>query len=132
MKKLLLLCASACAFASTAHADSIVVIANPNAPALTKDQIQDIFLGKNASYTPVDLPEALPIRAEFYQKATGRDLTQVKAYWVRMIFTGKVQPIKVLADAAAVKKAVASDAATIGYVERSAVDSSVKVLLTLD
>lgn len=131
MKKLLLFCATACAFASTVHAD-IVVIANPNAPALTKDQIQDIFLGKNASYTPVDLPEAAPIRAEFYKKATDRDLAQVKTTWARMIFTGKVQPMKVLPDAAAVKKAVAADASTIGYIERSAVDSSVKVLLALE
>jgi len=38
----------------------------------------------------------------------------------------------VAADAAAVKKAVAADPKGIGYIEKAAVDGSVKVVLTLD
>ncbi|HUK01828.1 MAG TPA: hypothetical protein VLW26_06075, partial [Steroidobacteraceae bacterium] len=67
----------------------------------------------------------------FYQQVSGHDLSQVKATWSRLIFTGKAQPPKEMADSAAVKKAVAADPKTIGYIEKSAVDGSVKVVLDL-
>ena len=126
----------ACLFAALcsiglAHAAEIAVIVNP-ASALTKEQIPDVFLGKNTNNMPVDLPEASPIRAAFYSKATGREAAQVKATWARLVFSGKAQPPKELPDAAAVKKAVAADPKAVGYIEKSAVDASVKVLTTLD
>ena len=72
------------------------------------------------------------MKAIFYQKVSGHDLSQVKATWSRLIFTGKAQPPKELADADAVKKAVASDIKAIGYIDKSQVDSTVKVVLELD
>jgi hypothetical protein len=72
-----------------------------------------------------------PVKAAFYQKVSGRDLTQVKATWARLVFTGRGRPPKELRDAAAVKKEVASDPRAIAYIYKSDVDSSVKVVLTL-
>lgn len=117
--------------AAASHA-AVVVVGHPSAAPLSKEQVADIFLGKNLSAAPVDLPEAAPARAEFYSKATGREPAQVKATWSRIAFSGKGQPPKEVADAAAVKKAVAADPKAIGYIDKSAVDGSVKVLLTLD
>jgi len=119
------------AAASIAHAD-VVVIGNPAAAALTKDQVSDVFLGKSQAFTPIDQPDSAPVRAEFYKKATGRDLAQVKATWSRLVFTGKAVAPKEVADAAAVKKAVAADPKAIGYIDKSAVDGSVKVLLAVE
>jgi ABC-type phosphate transport system substrate-binding protein len=119
------------AAASFAHAD-VVVIGNPAAAALTKDQVSDVFLGKSQVFTPIDQPDSAAVRAEFYKKATGRDPAQVKATWSRLVFTGKAVAPKEVADAAAVKKAVAADPKAIGYIDKSAVDGSVKVLLALD
>jgi hypothetical protein len=48
------------------------------------------------------------------------------------VFSGKVQPPKEAADAAAVKKAVAADPKAVGYIEKSAVDGTVKVVSTLN
>jgi hypothetical protein len=76
--------------------------------------------------------ESAPIRAEFYKKATGRDAAQIKALWSRLVFSGKAQPPKELADSAAVKKAVAADPKAVGYIEKAAVDGSVKVLATIE
>lgn len=109
-----------------------VVVANPAAGALSKDRVADIFLGKDPSHTPVDQSEDSPIYADFYKKAAGRDVAQVKAMWSRIIFTGKGQAPKQLPDSAAVKKAVAADPKALGYIEKSAVDGSVKVILTLE
>jgi len=110
----------------------VVVIANPAAGSITKDQIADIYLGKDTSFSPIDQPDSSAVRMEFYKKATGRDLAQIKATWSRLTFSGKAQPPKEVADAAAVKKAVAADPKVIGYIDKSAVDGTVKVVATLD
>jgi hypothetical protein len=117
---------------TSVHAADVVVVGSPGAAALTKDQISDAYLGKNQSVTPVDLPESSAVRGDFYQKLTGRDLPQIKALWSRLTFTGKAQPPKEVADATAVKKAVVADPKAIGYIEKSALDGSVKVLLEVN
>lgn len=118
---------------SSAYADSqVVVICNPALSNLTKEQIADVFLGKNTALKPVDQPNSAPVKSIFYQKVSGHDLSQIKATWSRLVFTGKAQAPKELPDATAVKKAVAADPKAIGYIDKSEVDSSVKVVLTLD
>ncbi|WP_324288542.1 hypothetical protein [Roseateles sp. SL47] len=104
---------------------------HPNAAPLTKEQVAEIYLGKSQAAQPIDLPEASPIRASFYEKATGKDAAQIKATWARLAFSGKAQPPKEAADAAAVKKEVANNPKAVGYIDKSAADASVKVLLTL-
>lgn len=114
------------------HASELVVIVNPAATAPTQEQVADIYLGKSQAFTPIDQPESSSAYADFYKKATGREVAQVKATWSRIIFTGKGQAPKSLPDSAAVKKAVASDPKAIGYIEKSAIDGSVKPAVTLD
>jgi ABC-type phosphate transport system substrate-binding protein len=119
------------ALAVSAHA-GIAVVGHPSAAPLNKDQVADIFIGKDLSAKPVDQAESAAIRADFYKKVTGREAAQVKAAWSRIAFSGKGQPPKDVGDAAGVKKAVAADPKAIGYIDSTAVDGSVKVLLTLD
>ncbi len=121
-----------CALVAGAQAADMVVVGNPAATPLTKEQVSDIFLGKSQAMTPVDQVESAPIRAEFYKQATGRDMAQVKTVWSRLVFSGKAQPPKEISDSAAVKKAVAADPKLVGYIERSAADASVKVLSPLE
>jgi ABC-type phosphate transport system substrate-binding protein len=110
----------------------VVVVVNPKAAdsTMTKDQVAQFFLGKSSSMTPVDQPDSAPIRAEFYKKVTDKDASQVKSLWSKLVFTGKATMPKEAGDSAAVKKAVASDPKAIGYIDKSAVDGSVKVVYT--
>jgi ABC-type phosphate transport system substrate-binding protein len=110
----------------------VVVVVNPKAAesSMTKDQVAQFFLGKSSAMTPVDQPESAPVRAEFYKKVTDKEASQVKALWSKLVFTGKATMPKEAADSAAVKKMVASDPKAIGYIEKSAVDGSVKVIYT--
>ena len=123
--------AAALAIALPAMAD-VVVVANPKAAesSMTKDQVAQYFLGKSSAMNPVDQPESAPVRAEFYKKVTDKDASQVKSLWSKLVFTGKATMPKEAADSAAVKKMVASDPKAIGYIEKSAVDASVKVIYT--
>lgn len=110
----------------------VVVVVNPKAAetTLSKDQIAQFFLGKSSTMTPVDQPEDAPIRAEFYKKVTDKEASQAKALWSKLVFTGKATPPKEVANSAAVKAAVAANPKAIGYMEKSAVDSSVKVVFS--
>jgi ABC-type phosphate transport system substrate-binding protein len=110
----------------------VVVVVNAKAAesSMTKDQVSQFFLGKSSAYTPVDQPDSAPIRAEFYKKVTDKEASQVKALWSKLVFTGKATMPKEAGDSAAVKKAVAADPKAIGYIEKSAVDASVKVVYT--
>jgi hypothetical protein len=114
------------------HGADLVVVGHSSAAPMTKEQVSELFLGKSTSATPIDFDESSPLYAEFYKKATGRDLPQVKATWSRLIFTGRAQRPRQMADSGSVKKAIVADPKAVGYIEKSAVDSSVKVLLTLD
>jgi ABC-type phosphate transport system substrate-binding protein len=116
---------------AAANAEVVVVVHPSNAAAsMSAEQVADVFLGKSTALSPVDLPESSAVRGEFYQKVTGKDAAQVKAVWTRLIFTGKATPPKEVGSSADVKKTVAGDPKAIGYIEKSAVDSSVKVVFT--
>jgi ABC-type phosphate transport system substrate-binding protein len=118
--------------ASLASAGDIVVVMGPGASALTKDQVANVYLGRNTDLKPVDLPESNPTREAFYKAATDRGSPQIKALWARITFTGQGHPPKELTDSAAVKKAVTADPKAIGYINKADVDSSIKVVLGLN
>jgi ABC-type phosphate transport system substrate-binding protein len=118
--------------AASATAAEIVVIVNPKNPAtrMFSEQAAQFFVGKSSLFTPVEHTEG-PLRNEFSQKVLGKDISQVKAAWSKLVFTGKGTAPKEYASSAEVKKAVAADVNAIGYIEKSAVDDSVKVILTV-
>ena len=110
----------------------VVVVVNPKAAeaSMTKEQVAQFFLCKSTAMTPIDQPEDAPVRAEFYKKVTDKDASQAKALWSKLVFTGKASMPKEVANSAAVKSAVAANPKAIGYMEKSAVDGSVKVVYT--
>lgn len=117
--------------AGIARAEVVVVVHPSNSAAsMSAEQVADVFLGKSTTLSPIDQQEGASVRNEFYQKVVGKDAAQVKAIWTRLIFTGKATPPKEVAASADVKKAVASDPKAVGYIEKAAVDGSVKVVFT--
>lgn len=117
---------------------AVVVGAQSAASALSTEQAASLFLGKSdqlpgmGAAVLLDQPESVAVRELFYTKVTGKSAAQVKAAWSRLVFSGKATLPKEVANSAAVKKAVAASPNTVGYIEKSAVDSSVKVLLSVD
>ena len=123
--------------AMSAQAQVVVIISSKNPISkLTPDMVSQIFLGQAKTFynggqaEPVDQAEGAALRAEFYEKAMGKSPAQLKAYWSKMTFSGKAQPPQALADSKAVVKRVAENPKYIGYVDKSAVDATVKVVLT--
>ncbi len=119
---------------AAAHAQ-VVVVAGKGVGDMTKDQVSDIFLGKMTSMPgggtaiPLDHAESSPLREEFYSKVTGKSAAQARSLWSKLAFTGKGTPPKEVGSSADVKKTVAGTPGAIGYIEKTAVDDSVKVVL---
>lgn len=118
--------------AAPVFAAEIVVIVNPKNPAtrMFSEQAAQFFVGKSSLFTPIEHSGG-PLRDEFYKRVLDKDATQVKAIWSKLVFTGKGTAPKEYGSSAEVKKAVAADTSAIGYIEKSAVDDSVKVILTV-
>ena len=128
-----LLAAGVAMAGAPALATELVVIVNPKNPAtkMFGEQAAQFFVGKSTLFTPVEHTDGSAIRAEFYTKVLNKDPAQVKTIWSKLVFTGKGQAPKEYASSADVKKAVAADVTAIGYIEKSAVDDTVKVILTV-
>ena len=134
MKKLIsaLLLSALAAAALPASAEIVVIVSKQNpATRMFSEQASQFFLGKSNLFTPVDQADGSAIRNEFYKKVADKDAAQVKALWSKLVFTGKATPPKEYPNSADVKKAVAADPKAIGYIDKSAVDDTVKVILTL-
>lgn len=135
MKKIIqasLVAASLTLFAVPAMAEVVAIVsAKSAASAMSADEVAQFFLGKSDKLTPVDQPESSAIRSEFYKKVADKEPSQVKSIWSKLVFTGKGTLPKEYGSSADVKKAVAADTNLIGYIEKSAVDSSVKVVVSL-
>ena len=133
MNKLTFVAATlATAFCCTGAQAQVAVVMAPTAAPLTKEQVANLYLGRSTELRLLDLPEGNATRDAFYRKATEREPAQIKSTWARVIFSGKATPPVAVADAAAVKKAVAADPKLVGYIDKAAVDGSVKVVLPLD
>ncbi len=116
----------------------IVVIVNKSVTveSITSEVATSIFLGKintlpdGTKITPIDQNDNEKARIEFYTSVVKKDAAQLNAYWSRLIFTGKGQPPKKVADDAEVIALIASNPGLIGYVSASSVNNSVKAVLT--
>jgi ABC-type phosphate transport system substrate-binding protein len=122
---------------STALKADVVAVVSAKSPitALDKSQVADLFLGKASRFpngiqaVPIDQAEGLAVRDEFYDKVLGRTAAQMKAYWSKIIFTGRGQPPPSVSSDLEMKKRISENPAAIGYIDRSLVDSSIRIVL---
>jgi len=114
------------------HAE-LVVIANAHVSfnSLAQGELRRIFLGQTGKFPNGEKAEPLDVsgdfRNAFYEFILKKSSTQIENYWASMIFTGKAMPPRQL-QPHAVKQAVTSSTRAISYIDRSQVDSSVKVI----
>jgi ABC-type phosphate transport system substrate-binding protein len=119
-----------------AAADVVAVVSSASAiTELSKAQVSEIFLGRVSRFpsgalaVPIDQEEGSHARDEFYFTYTGKSPAQLKAHWAKIVFTGRGQPPRSVPSSSDIKRLLAPNPQAIGYLERSAVDSSVRVLI---
>jgi ABC-type phosphate transport system substrate-binding protein len=126
---------AACAGLAQAGDLVVIVSARSQVEALRPEQVAAIFLAQaprfpnGAVANALDQPVGSALRDQFYLGVSGKSSALLKVYWSKMVFTGRAQPPRELAGSAAVRRAVAEDPGLIGYIEREALDPSVRPVL---
>jgi hypothetical protein len=115
------------------------VVANPKAGIghLSQDDVTNIYLGRyrrlasGVTAEPLDQPADSLLRANFYRHLVDKNLAEINAYWARLIFSGKTQPPRVVANSEEAMQLVARRPGAVAYVERSKVDTRVTIVFEM-
>ncbi len=114
----------------------VAVIGNKSiaADSLTARQISNLWLGKS-KFIPgggkpivVDQVSGTSVHNDFYKNVVKKNGSQLKAYWAKVVFSGKRAPPMVLMSDADVINWVASTPGGLGYIDSASVNETVKVL----
>ena len=77
---------------------------------------------------PINLSSNSPSTNEFNEKALNKSNSQLKAYWSKLVFTGKGTPPKEVDSDAEMLSLISNNPSFIGYIDSSAVTDAVKVV----
>lgn len=114
-----------------------VIIVHPGVQIdLSQQDVERLFLAKTKTFpdggvaVPVNRQEGEKIKVAFDHRILGKNESQMKSYWAKLIFTGKAVPFKQLNSDQEVMEFVANHPGAIGYVDAANADDSVKVLFS--
>jgi hypothetical protein len=103
---------------------------------LTENEVRQLFSGQlrmisGQRVQPLDLPNNNKHRDEFYRKLMARTPDQMKAYWTRLIFSGRGQPPREVSGSQELRTLVTSAPEYIGYLPATDVNDQLRVLYRL-
>ncbi|NVK24624.1 MAG: phosphate ABC transporter substrate-binding protein [Gammaproteobacteria bacterium] len=137
MTKLLLFLGLLISFSATS---GISIIVHPSNPWTIDNNdistISKVFLGKSKSFDdsliaiPINLSEENPNRIAFEKSVLNKSANQMKAYWSKLVFTGKGTPPQEINDETELVKLVSKNPNLIAYVDDELVNEQVKVIAT--
>lgn len=121
---------------SPAYGEDITIVAHKDIAinSITKEQVKDIWLFSIKKLPTagrikvVDQKKGSTVRDSFYSTITGKTPSQIKSHWAKQMFMGKGYPPKALPGDEEILQWVASTPGGIGYVNKSATITSVKIL----
>lgn len=123
-----------CFALNTAFADVAVIVHKSNTDTISTDDIVKIFLGKQSTFPGGD--EAVPInltggnitREGFDATVLGKNGRQMKAYWSKLVFTGKGTPPKEVETEMQMLQLITNNPSMIGYIDSDKLSPEVKVI----
>lgn len=125
-------------YALTLQAEDIAVVASSkfNSNTVEKVELKRLFLAKtnrihNSKVKVMELVDT-SCKETFYKKISNKTQSQLRAYWSRLIFTGKAKPHKQVKSLDALLSKMAENASIISYVPLSMVSDKMKVLYMLE
>lgn len=117
-------------------ADTVVVVVSPENPVteMPRLHLSDLYMGRTSSFPngesaePIDQEPGSRVRQAFYETYLGRSLSEIKAHWSKAVFTGRGRPPRGVDNGEEMKEFLAGNPEAIGYIDRSLVDESVRVV----
>lgn len=116
---------------------AVIVNARSGVAVMSRNEVVNIFFGRYRQFfngleaKAVDMEDAHPDRARFYQALVGKELSEINAYWSRQLFTGRMTAPPKLRGPEEVVKWVAANPGGIGFVDLHYADARVRVVLEL-
>lgn len=140
LRRYFLVCCFVVIPAIATAADDIVVIVNQKTDVnkMSRDEVINIFLGRNrhlpsgVTALPLDLPSTSLEREQFYSRLTGKSMSEINAYWARLIFSGRASPPSLAHSQEEAMQMVVDNRSAVGYVARGKVAPSVKIIFELN
>ncbi len=123
-------------FSLSTSAEIAVIVHLSNTDKMNSQAISQLFLGQVSSFPsggvaiPIALARGNSYREYFNATVLKKTENQYKAFWSRLVFTGKAAPPNELDDSEQLRDLVAKNPALIGYIDEDSVDDSVKVIAT--
>lgn len=114
----------------------LVVVANPKSgiDRLSRQDVVHLFMGRlrqlpsGIPAVPHDLPVESSDHAAFYRQLVNKDVSEIRAYWTRLVFSGGVRPPRAADGPAELVRLIAADPGAIGYLDRSRVDARLRIV----
>jgi ABC-type phosphate transport system substrate-binding protein len=125
-----------CLLSSVSRAELVIIGHHGGPGSITVQQVKDIYLNRSSRMpdgqrvVAFQLPAGNSMRDEFNDLITERNDAWLKSFWSRQVLTGKGHPPREVSSANSMKSVVSSTLGSIGYLDSTLVDDSVKVLLT--
>ena len=116
--------------------NDIVVVVNVNNTIneLSKKEVIDNFMGRFATFPdgkrvePLDYPAGTELRKSFYQLLVDKDERKIKAYWSRLLFSGRASPPRKLDDVSTIVSEVETNEYALAFIPRKDVTEKMKVV----
>lgn len=120
----------------SAYSEVAVVVHISNSSSFDNNTVSRIYLGKARTFEngttaiPISQDDRSPITADFNKVVLKKSSSQLKAYWSKLVFTGKGTPPRSVENDQQVLELVSANPNIIGFVALENVTSTVKVIAT--
>jgi len=139
LRPLVLLALMALAPAPARAEGVLVIIVNVESGVtrLTREQAEAIFMGRQrrlpSGLLAVPVEQLLPpeTRVRFYQYLVHLPMSQVRALWAQLYFSGQAQPPRQTRSSDETLEVVGANRGAIGFLEKGLLDRRVRAVLEL-
>ena len=114
----------------------VVHSANPIA-SLTQKQVIDIYMGRFQTFPndtpvkPIDFPQGSMQKQTFYKLLVDKSERKIKAYWSRLLFSGRATPPKELESKVHVISELMINKNALAYINEQDVTAEMKIVYRL-
>jgi hypothetical protein len=118
----------------------LVLVVNPRSgvETMSRSEAINIFMGRFRQLPsgilaePIDQPDGSPEKRMFYRLLVNKDLSDIRAYWTRLVFSGKTRPPRQSDSSAEIGNWLADHVGAVAYMERGQVDHRARIVLELE
>ncbi len=129
--------ASAGSYSDTAIA--VIVSKNSELSAMSRNDLADMYTGKtlvlpdSKAPIPLDYRGNDALKAAFYKKLLGKNLSQINEYWATVMFTGQATPPQAVVTPIVMENSVDGNVTAVGYISEKdySPKMNVKILMIL-